>query len=71
MVYRYSLENNSIMKYAGIIIATVALVAIGVFAFAMPSKNPDTPDNPKPSKKEMVSLVPKLARASRKKRQEP
>ena len=33
------------MKYFGIIIATVALVAIGVFAFAMPSKNPNTPDN--------------------------
>ena len=41
------------MKRTGIIIATIALVAIGVLAFAMPSKNPvssDTPDNPKTPK---------------------
>ena len=39
------------MKRIGIIIiAIVALVAIGVLAFAMPSKTPQTPDDPKPSK---------------------
>ena len=38
------------MKRTGIIIATIALVAVGVLAFAMPSKTPDTPDNPKTPK---------------------
>ena len=38
------------MKRTGIIIATIALVAIGVLAFAMPSKTPDNPDNPKTPK---------------------
>ena len=33
------------MKHLGIIIATIALVALGVLAFAMPSKNPGNPDN--------------------------
>ena len=35
------------MKRTGIIIATVALVAIGLLAFATPSKNPDNPQTPK------------------------
>ncbi|MBR2772920.1 MAG: hypothetical protein IKD78_13100, partial [Bacteroidales bacterium] len=35
------------MKRTGIIIATVALVAIGLLAFATPNKNPDTPKTPK------------------------
>ncbi len=35
------------MKRIGIIIATVALVAIGLLAFATPNKNPDTPKTPK------------------------
>ena len=41
------------MKRTGIIIATIALVAVGVLAFAMPNRNPinpDTPDNPKTPK---------------------
>ncbi len=46
---RFSL-NARIMKHLGIIIATIALVAIGVLAFAMPSKNPGNPDNPKTPK---------------------
>ena len=35
------------MKRTGIIIAVVALMAIGLFAFATPNKNPDNPKNPK------------------------
>ena len=35
------------MKRTSIIIATVALVAIGLLAFATPSKNPDNPQTPK------------------------
>ena len=35
------------MKHTTIIIATVALVAIGLFAFATPDKNPDNPKTPK------------------------
>ncbi len=35
------------MKRTTIIIATVALVAIGLFAFATPDKNPDNPKTPK------------------------
>ena len=35
------------MKRTGIIIATVALVAIGLLAFATPDKTPDTPKTPK------------------------
>ncbi len=38
------------MKRTGIIIATVALVAVGLLAFATPNKNPDTPDSPKKPK---------------------
>ena len=37
--------NN--MKHLGIIIATIALVAIGLLAFASPSKTPDNPQTPK------------------------
>ena len=40
-------EIAIIMKRTGIIIATVALVAIGLLAFATPSKNPDNPQTPK------------------------
>ena len=35
------------MKPTGIIIAIIALVAIGMLAFATPSKSPDTPKTPK------------------------
>ena len=35
------------MKRTGIIIATVALVAFGLLAFAMPDQTPDTPKTPK------------------------
>jgi len=35
------------MKHLGIIIATVALVAIGLLAFATPDKTPDNPKTPK------------------------
>ena len=35
------------MKHTGIIIATVALVAIGLLAFATPDKTPDNPKTPK------------------------
>ena len=35
------------MKRTTIIIATIALVAIGLFAFATPDKNPDNPKTPK------------------------
>jgi 5-hydroxyisourate hydrolase-like protein (transthyretin family) len=39
------------MKRIGIIIATITLVAVGVLAFAMPSRNlADNPDNPKTPK---------------------
>ena len=40
-------ENTIIMKRTGIIIATVALVAFGLLAFAMPDQTPDTPKTPK------------------------
>ncbi len=48
------------MKHLGIIIATIALVAIGVLAFAMPSKNPDSPDNPKTPKNNYESMWKKV-----------
>ena len=35
------------MKHLGIIFATIALVAIGLLAFATPNENPMSPDNPK------------------------
>ena len=35
------------MKRTGIIIATVALVAFGLLAFATPDKTPDNPKTPK------------------------
>ena len=38
------------MRRIGIIIATVALVAVGLLAFAVPSKKNDNPDNPKTPK---------------------
>ena len=38
------------MKRTTIIIVTVALVALGLLAFATPSKNPETPDSPKTPK---------------------
>ena len=38
------------MKHLGIIIGIIALVTIGVLAFAMPNKNPGNPDNPKTPK---------------------
>ena len=43
-------QQFNIMKRTGIIIATIALVAVGVLAFAMPSNNLDKPDNPKTPK---------------------
>ena len=45
------------MRRIGIIIATVVLVAIGVLAFAMPSKSPD---NPKPSKNNYETMWKKV-----------
>mgnify|MGYP007133747828 CR=1 FL=1 len=35
------------MKHLGILIATIALVAVGLLAFATPSKTPDNPKTPK------------------------
>ena len=45
------------MKRTGIIIATVALVAIGVLAFATPSKTPDNPKTPKNNYETMWKIV--------------
>lgn len=45
------------MKHTGIIIATVALVAIGVLAFATPSKTPDNPKTPKNNYETMWKTV--------------
>ena len=45
------------MKRTGIIIATVALVAIGVLAFATPSKTPDNPKTPKNNYETMWKTV--------------
>ena len=47
------------MKHLGIIIATVALVAIGVLAFAMPSRTPN-PDNPKTPKNNYETMWKKV-----------
>ena len=51
------------MKRSGIIIATIALVAVGVLAFAMPNRNPvnpDTPDNPKTPKNNYETMWKKV-----------
>ena len=45
------------MKYPGIIIATVALMALGLLAFATPSKTPDTPQTPKNNYESMWKKV--------------
>ena len=45
------------MKRTGIIIATVALVAVGVLAFATPSKTPDNPKTPKNNYETMWKIV--------------
>ena len=45
------------MKRTGIIIATVALVAVGVLAFATPSKTPDNPKTPKNNYETMWKTV--------------
>ena len=50
--------NN--MKHLGIIIGIIALVAIGVLAFAMPSKNPGNPDNPKTPKNNYETMWKKV-----------
>ena len=50
-------ENTNIMKRTGIIIATVALVAVGVLAFATPSKTPDNPKTPKNNYETMWKIV--------------
>ena len=48
------------MKHLGIIIAISALVAIGALAFAMPSKAPVTPDNPKTPKNNYETMWKKV-----------
>ena len=48
------------MKHLGIIIATVALVAIGLLAFATPNKTPNTPDNPKTPKNNYETMWKKV-----------
>ena len=40
-------QHFNIMKRTGIIIATVALVAVGLLAFATPDRTPDNPKTPK------------------------
>jgi hypothetical protein len=45
------------MKHLGIIIATVALVALGLLAFATPNKTPDTPQTPKNNYESMWKKV--------------
>ena len=45
------------MKHTGIIIATVALMAIGVLAFATPSKTPNNPKTPKNNYETMWKIV--------------
>ncbi len=47
------------MKHLGIIIATIALVALGVLAFAMPSRTPN-PDNPKTPKNNFETMWKKV-----------
>ena len=47
------------MKHLGIIIGIIALVAIGVLAFAMPSRTPN-PDNPKTSKNNYETMWKKV-----------
>ena len=48
------------MKRTGIIIATIALMGIGLLAFAVPSKNPDIPDNPKTPKNDYETMWKKV-----------
>ena len=48
------------MKHLGIIIAITALVAIGALAFAMPSKAPVNPDNPKTPKNNYETMWKKV-----------
>ena len=48
------------MKRTGIIIATVALVAIGLLAFATPNKTPNNPDNPKTPKNNYETMWKKV-----------
>ena len=48
------------MKRTTIIIATVALVAFGLLAFASPDKNPDNPDNPKTPKNNYETMWKKV-----------
>ena len=45
------------MKHLGIIIATVALVALGLLAFATPNQTPDTPQTPKNNYESMWKKV--------------
>ena len=45
------------MKRTTIIIATIALVAVGLFAFATPNKNPDNPKTPKNNYETMWKIV--------------
>ena len=54
------LQNTSTMKRSGIIIATVALVAIGLLAFATPNKNPNTSDLPKTPKHNYETMWKKV-----------
>ena len=53
-------QHFNIMKRTGIIIATVALVAIGLLAFATPNKTPNTPDNPKTPKNNYENMWKKV-----------
>ena len=48
------------MKRTGIIIATVALVAIGLLAFASPNKTPNTPDSPEKPKNNYETMWKKV-----------
>ena len=48
------------MKRTGIIIATVALVAIGLVAIASPNKTPNTPDSPEKPKNNYETMWKKV-----------
>ena len=48
------------MKRIGIIIAIAALVAIGLLAFAMPGKNPNSPNNPSTPKNNYETMWKKV-----------
>ena len=48
------------MKYISIIVATLALVALGLFAFAAPGNHPDNPVNPQTPKNNYETMWKKV-----------